>query len=352
MHCEHCEYQLKASEGLNYLTSADGTYYTVVGGDVSGNLVIPGLFNGKPVKGIESSAFKSNRRITGITLAGSLEFIGADAFADSSLFLSKIIMPEGVQTIGANAFARTHLAEIKLPASLKILGNGAFQSCPSLERVTLSEGLEEIGDLAFAECGSLAEIEIPDSVKNLGVRAFYKCRNLKSAVIGDGVQSLGDSTFYECENLFAVRFGDGLTQIGDTAFAYCEKLENVVLPENLKIIGRGAFNYCTGLKTLECYGVTTVKDTAFGGCHSLTTVKLPSAEEIWQSAFEECTSLNSVSFSTSLRKLSYYCFARCNKLQTVYFNGTVVQWSAVEKDTGWLPTYLAYTVKCTDGNTT
>ncbi len=120
LHCEHCEYQLKASEGLNYLTSADGTYYTVVGGDVSGNLVIPGLFNGKPVKGIESSAFKSNRRITGITLAGSLEFIGADAFADSYLFLSKIIIPEGVQTIGANAFARTHLAEIKLPASLKI----------------------------------------------------------------------------------------------------------------------------------------------------------------------------------------------------------------------------------------
>ncbi len=48
LHCEHCEYQLKASEGLNYLTSADGSYYTVTGGDVSGNLVIPGLFNGKP----------------------------------------------------------------------------------------------------------------------------------------------------------------------------------------------------------------------------------------------------------------------------------------------------------------
>ena len=65
-----------------------------------------------------------------LTLPGSLKTIEAEAFRmDTSI--SRVILPNKVETIGAYAFARSSLTWIHLPASLKQIAATAFSGCSS-----------------------------------------------------------------------------------------------------------------------------------------------------------------------------------------------------------------------------
>lgn len=62
------------------------------------------------------------------------------------------------------AFHNTNITEIFIPSGVVSLGQGTFNSCGSLEVVTLSEGLTTISMSCFTACDSLTEITVPKSV--------------------------------------------------------------------------------------------------------------------------------------------------------------------------------------------
>ena len=63
--------------------------------------------------------------------------------------LTKITIPDGVESIGDRAFYNSGLKEIKLPSTLKKIGSGAFADT-SLEKVDLPDDITEIGWNAFS----------------------------------------------------------------------------------------------------------------------------------------------------------------------------------------------------------
>ncbi len=72
-----------------------------------------------------------------LTLPVGLKKIESEAFAgDQSL--DEVILPEGVATIGAKAFAGSSLRKINLPASLTAIADDAFD--PSYLHVRAEEG--------------------------------------------------------------------------------------------------------------------------------------------------------------------------------------------------------------------
>ncbi len=77
----------------------------------------------------------------------------------------------------------------------------AFYGCTSLERVIIPEGVTSIGDEAFAGCASLTEIVIPNSVTKIGRRAFIGCTGLTKIDFGTGVMTLGGIGLTESDNL-------------------------------------------------------------------------------------------------------------------------------------------------------
>ena len=56
---------------------------------------------------------------------------------------------------------------VKLPSTLKRIGDFAFTGCTSLESVSIPDSVEYIGYGAFALCTSLVNPDLPLSLKML-----------------------------------------------------------------------------------------------------------------------------------------------------------------------------------------
>ena len=63
-----------------------------------------------------------------LVLPASLKTIGDSAF-EGDMSLDEVILQEGVETIGSRAFADTSITHIYLPASLTSLAKDAYTSC-------------------------------------------------------------------------------------------------------------------------------------------------------------------------------------------------------------------------------
>lgn len=77
-----------------------------------------------------------------------------------------------VTEIATNGFASaSKLERVKLPSSIKKIGNSAFNNCPELNRISIGK-VEEIGNSAFAKCPKLEYINIPKTVIKMGTTIF------------------------------------------------------------------------------------------------------------------------------------------------------------------------------------
>ena len=83
----------------------EGETVTVVDCDesASGELVIPSVYNGKPVTSIGDQAFKDCKSLTVVTIGNSVTSIGDQAFYDCSSLL-RVTIPDSVTSIGDGAF--------------------------------------------------------------------------------------------------------------------------------------------------------------------------------------------------------------------------------------------------------
>jgi hypothetical protein len=135
---------------------------------------------------------------TELTIPNNVTDIYAEAFADSSV--TKVVLPEGLKTIGYCAFQDCEdLEEINIPNTVVEIGDGAFYYCSSVKSMVLPEGLEIIGEQAFYRCSGFDKIVIPSTVKSIGEGAFYYADvNDMNVFIPASVIVMGSEIFYEC----------------------------------------------------------------------------------------------------------------------------------------------------------
>lgn len=79
---------------------------------------------------------------------------------------------EGVETIKGSAFDRSAANKVICPQSLRIIDEYAFRSSVYLTEIVLNEGLQKIKAFAFYDCESLTTTTIPASVEEIGPGAF------------------------------------------------------------------------------------------------------------------------------------------------------------------------------------
>jgi len=70
-----------------------------------------------------------------------------------------------------------------------------------ISKVVIEEGVTTIGDLAFADCNKLVSIEIPNSVISIGKLAFRGCTSLTSITIPSSVTRIAKNAFSGCTSL-------------------------------------------------------------------------------------------------------------------------------------------------------
>jgi len=79
---------------------------------------------------------------------------------------------EGVEVIKDSAFDKSAASKVICPQSLRLIDKYAFRSSIYLTEIVLNEGLKKIGACAFYNCESLTTTTIPSSVDDIGSMAF------------------------------------------------------------------------------------------------------------------------------------------------------------------------------------
>ena len=211
-----------------------------------------------------------------------------------------------VERIPAGLINGSKVQSITIPASVKLIDNGAFLDCANLTSIVVKQDnatfdsrnncnaiietasntllvgcknsfipntINMIGDFAFTRCTELTSINIPNSVVSIGTGAEYNgyhdkgafngCTGITSLTIPNSVVTIGRNAFYDCQNISYLKMSESLREIREGAFRHCERLENVTLPASLRFLGEEAF-YDTGLKSISIPDSVVVETDAFG----------------------------------------------------------------------------------------
>lgn len=289
------------TKGLKYADLGYGYAVAGIGECTASKIVVPSEYDGLPVVGVSDGAFRNDRSVT----------------------------------------------RVRLPGSVKEIGESAFEGCSSLVAVTLSEGLEKIGVSAFKDCVGLTEIELPDNVAEIGESAFEGCSAVKNVKFGEGAikseknafnlggvvtVSLSDvkswcQSVFEGENSQPFAFADtlkiqdnvittlvipdGVKSVSDGAFKGLTTADKLILPQSLEIIGIGAFEGCSRLKSVILPdGVTTVNKNAFYGCVEMTSAVIgDKTETLGDGCFAACGNLYELTLGAAIARISPSVFA-------------------------------------------
>ena len=111
-----------------------------------------------------------------------------------------------------------------------------------------------------------------------------------------------------------------VVSISDSAFKNNGSIKEVVIPSTVRAICSMAFCNCTALEEVKIKGeLYYIKDYAFYSCSSITELNIPYSHylNIGKSAFENCSSLETVNFNNGNVGIGTNGFYDCCKLETV-----------------------------------
>lgn len=303
----------KDNQGLTYTLNADNTA-TVASyndGTPDGVIDIPDTVTSGgqtyTVTAIGEYAFIPSRKITNVSsvfIPATVTSIGRFAFRCCK-FLATVTFAEGSQlkSIGVSAFSGTNPAhprfkEIQIPNSVETISTNAFQNCQDLESITLPASLKTIESSAFSYCLNLSEIKLPTSLKAIQSYVFDGCSSLET-VFYDG--SLAQWSRINTSNGFLGYSSPSLVMGDYTAQFIPVKDENDPDPPPKTV----TITKYTGTEstvilpsTINSWPVTKIGEAAFQDNTTITSVTIPgSVTEIGANAFAGCTNLTSVHYA-------------------------------------------------------
>jgi hypothetical protein len=158
---------LPASKGLVFEAIADGYSLAGIGTCTDDFLIIPAMYNGKPVVEISASALVGIKTFKKVFIPSTVSKIGSMAFSNCYA-MAEVIFAENsrLSTISAHAFYNSGLVSIVLPEGLNTLEDAAFHSCKNLKEITNNSNLS--GDEIITITQQLTEN--PDSKEEI----YYK----------------------------------------------------------------------------------------------------------------------------------------------------------------------------------
>ena len=277
--------------------------------------------------------------------------------------INKLIVEEGITSIGSYLFGASKVNSVELPESLTRIGTYAFSYCDELENINIAGTDLIIEDAAFT-CSNLKSVIIPDSVRKIGRVAFNSCLDLESVTIAESITDIGEaafsgtkwmedrktespfvivngilldgtacsgdivipdtvtkicsSAFYHNHAITSVTIPDSVTVINSDTFYRCDNLESIVIPSSVKEIPERMLCECSSLNSIVIPdSVTLIGPWAFTRS-GLNTVKLPdSVTAINEGAFYGCIGLEEIIIPESVTVVDQRVFGDCTSLKTV-----------------------------------
>lgn len=217
---------------------------------------------------------------------------------------------------------------VTVPASIDgkpvvSIGDGAFEDCDGLTKITIPDGVKYIGDHAFYGCTKVTSIELPDSVRFIGA-AFDDCWSLTSITIPRDAKFNTFPIFRGCtalKNINVDSASKNYTSENGVLFSKSKSRliaypagktdSSYVVPSGTKDIWFGAFSDCANLTSVTIpSSVTSIDSDAFRNCSGLTSINVDKANKNY-------SSVNGVLFNKSKTKLILYPIGKTDRSYTI-----------------------------------
>lgn len=117
-----------------------------------------------------------------------------------------------------------------------------------IKKVVIGEGITSIGSYLFRG-GNFTEIVLPSTITFLGEACFYSCK-FTSIIIPEGVTQINKWNFHQCAYLETIVFPQSLVKFVDSAFSGCNALKTITIPANVNYIAPSIFSSCPNLTSV------------------------------------------------------------------------------------------------------
>ena len=228
--------------------------------------------------------------------------------------------------------------------------NGSDTNITFPDKITVSGTEYPIVSIGSNVLSKLAEVDgitinvtIPDGYTALNGNAFKNCYGLKSVTIPGSVTKINYNAFEGCKNLSSVTLANGSSNLtfGNTVFLNCTSLNSVTLPARLNDLGAGIFQGCTSLSELSIaadnaaylmqdgniYAKSDDGESyelhSYSPASSATSFTIPSevngkpVTSIFRLAFQNNSTLKSVTVPSSVTNFKASCFEGCSALKKI-----------------------------------
>ena len=292
-----------------------------------------------------NSPFNQRTSLTSITFGDKVEHIPAFLFYGCS-GLTSITIPEGVTSIGSDAFRGASLTSVEWNARhcSDISSTSAlFYGIPitigkNVERIPAnfcSGGKIYVGDIA-QWCGLEFGCKRDDGkdygwcgykyVNGSGWSAnswelYVNNEKVVDLAIPEGVPFIGEWTFWNCDGPMSLTLPESIDSIGYAAFYDCGHLTSVEW--NAKH-GRDYDDYTYNPYDYKCLFGASLKSITFGN----------KVEHIPANLLRGCCDLTSVTLPKSVTSIGNGAFVSCGHF-SVYYAGDIAQWCAIDFSWAW-----------------
>ena len=188
-----------------------------------------------------------------------------------------------------------------------------------IQKIVIAEGVTSVGDNTFSWCQKVTSVTLPNSIKSIGEFAFANT-GLKSITIPGSVSAIGEGAFSGCSLLTGVTLLNGVETVGEGAF-YNTALTSIVFPSSIYFIDRYAFAGINSLTNITFLGdVKTIGERAFKDTRISSIVIPESVVSLGASSFENCINLTNLTIDKDLYDTyGTAAFVNCPIIKPVYY---------------------------------
>lgn len=158
--------------------------------------------------------------------------------------VQRVVIEEGITSLGSYFLYQIRATEISLPDSLKKIGSYSLSFTLGITDWDIPFGVTAIDTSAFRYCSTMKSINLPDTLKTIGTRAFEGCTQLTEITIPYSVSSLGSYAFFNCSMLETVKFQSLTSSVNMNTYCFmgCASLKSLSIPINATV-GKCSFGY-------------------------------------------------------------------------------------------------------------
>ena len=336
---------------------------------------------------IAAEAFMDCSKLENITIAETVEFIGASAFEKcnslKAVYVNDLAKWCGItfENLNSNPTTFAHTIYVNgqvakkliVPNTVEKISYAAFSGLSTIVSISLPASVKTIEEEAFVGCSGLKSISIPALGKDADVRLgqffgidaetgkYALPESLTSITISGGTE-VNAEMFKDCATVEVVSFAKTITFVGRAAFEGCTALntvnandidtwasiyfedvnanpltyahnlyingilaENIVITDKAVIVNNAAFSGCTSIKTVVIEnGVTAIGEFAFINCASITSISIAdSVTDIDNYAFAGCYNLAEIKLPKALVAINEFVFSGCTNIQKISIDEAV-----------------------------